>query len=94
MAAGGSKDCVCIANLFSTRVIECDPDRALTDVFFFDGAGNMQKGGEMLMAMCPRAHCLHGGEHVTSLFFSDISEHPAIKVRLKQGLCLTTLISV
>ena len=45
MAAGGSKDCVHIANQFSTRVKECDPDRALTDVFFFDGAGNMQKGG-------------------------------------------------
>ena len=45
MAAGGLKDCVHIANLFSTRAIECDPDCTLTDVFFFDGAGNMQKGG-------------------------------------------------
>ena len=32
-----------------------------TDLFFFDGASNVQKAGQVLMAMFPRTFCFHGG---------------------------------
>ncbi len=51
-----------------------------TDVFFFDGASNVQKAGLVLEQKYPRAHTLHGAEHVISLFFSDIAKLVPIKV--------------
>ena len=80
MASGGKKDAAYIAELFGEKVVEYDPEKVHTDLFFFDGAGNMQKGGEILTAKYPRAYCFHGGEHVVSLFFSDISKFTPIKV--------------
>jgi hypothetical protein len=52
----------------------------LTDLFFFDGASNVQKAGRILAISCKTAHCLHGAEHVISLFFSDLAKLPQIKV--------------
>ncbi len=40
----------------------------------------MQKAGQILCLHFPRAMCFHGGEHVLSLFFSDLSRLGAIKV--------------
>ena len=40
----------------------------------------MQKGGEILNAVFPRTYSLHGGEHVISLFFSDLAKQDRIKV--------------
>jgi len=51
-----------------------------TDIFFFDGASNVAKAGQVLQAKFPRSYSLHGGEHVVSLFFDDISKLPPIKV--------------
>lgn len=85
MASGGKKDAAYIAGLYEEKVAEYDPLKIHTDLFFFDGAGNMQKGGEVLTAKYPRAYCLHGGEHVVSLFFSDISKLMPIKVRAQLG---------
>ena len=51
-----------------------------TDLFFFDGASNVQKAGQVLMAMFPRTFCFHGGEHVVSLFFTDIARIEPVKV--------------
>ena len=80
MVDGGKKDAVYVASLFEEKVVEFDPQNQLTDVFFFDGASNVQKAGEVLMAKYPRSFSFHGGEHVVSLFFSSIAKLKPIKV--------------
>ena len=80
MQDGGKKDASYIARLFEEEVNKFDPKRSCTDVFFFDGASNVQKAGQVLMAKFPRTFCFHGGEHVVSLFFSSIAKIAPIKV--------------
>ncbi|KAL3766725.1 hypothetical protein ACHAWU_003114 [Discostella pseudostelligera] len=80
MQEGGKKDESYIASLFEAKVAEYDPGNVNTDVFFFDGASNVQKAGEVLMAQFPHSFCFHGGEHVVSLFFSFIAQIPQIKL--------------
>jgi hypothetical protein len=53
MEEGGKKDAPYIAELFEGKVMEYDPQRLCTDVFYFDGASNKQKAGEVLMAKFP-----------------------------------------
>jgi hypothetical protein len=62
MEEGGKKDAPYIAELFERKVMEYDPQRLCTDVFYFDGASNVQKVGEVFMAKFPQSFCLHGGE--------------------------------
>ena len=81
MSEGGKKDATYIASLFEDKVEEYDPAGLYADVVFFDGAKNVQKGGEILTAKFPRMYCFHGGEHVVSLFFSSIAKIQPIKVR-------------
>ena len=50
MAEGGKKDASYIANMFEEKVMEYDSLKICTDVSYFDGASNVQKAGEMLMA--------------------------------------------
>ena len=80
MAAGGKKDASYISAIFEDKVGEYDPTKEHTDLFFFDGASNVQKGGDILCEKYPRAYCLHAGEHVVALFFSDIAKLGPIKV--------------
>jgi hypothetical protein len=82
MQAGGKKDAPYIAEMFDKYVERLDPGKhqGLTDLFFFDGASNVQKAGRILAITCKTAHCLHGAEHVISLFFSDLAKLPQIKV--------------
>ena len=80
MSEGGKKDAQYIGQLFKDKVAEFDPTTTCTDAFFFDGASNVQKAGEILCATYPRAFCFHGGEHVLSLFFSDLADFRPIKV--------------
>ena len=56
-----------------------DPDKLYTDMFF-DGASNVAKAERVLEAKFPRTYALHGGEHVVSLFFDDLSKHKVVKV--------------
>ena len=49
------------------KVMEYDPKMALTDLFYFNGASNVQKAGQVLMAKFPRTFCLHGGTCCLSL---------------------------
>ena len=86
MAAGGKKDATYIADIFEEKLEEYDPNHTLTDIFFFDGASNVQKAGEVLMAKYPRTFCYHGGEHVVSLFFSSIAKIKPIKVCISIAL--------
>ena len=82
MQVGGKKDASYVAGIFEDKVREYDPNNTLTDLFFFDGASNVQKAGEILVAKFPHSFCFHGGEHVVSLFFSSISKIKPIKVSL------------
>ena len=69
-----------MASLFEEKVAKFDPQNQLTDVFFFDGASNVQKAGEVLMAKYPCSFSVHGGGHMVSLFFSSIAKLKPIKV--------------
>jgi hypothetical protein len=82
MAEEGKKDTLCIANLFEEKVMEYNPLKTCTDVFYFDGASNVQKAGEVLMARFPCSFCFHRGKHVVSLFFSSIAKIKPVKVCL------------
>ena len=53
MEEGGKNDAPYIAELFEGKVVEYNPQRLCTDVFYFDGASNVQKAGEVLMAKFP-----------------------------------------
>jgi hypothetical protein len=77
---GGKKDALYIANLFDEKVIEYNPLKTCTDVFYFDGASNVQKAWEVLIARFPCTFCFQGGEHVVSLFFSSIAKIKPVKV--------------
>lgn len=81
LADGGKKDATYIASTFVPHLERHDPDKELTELILFDGAGNVQKGGRIIEAMYPRVTCLHGAEHGISLFFSDVAKLPEIKVR-------------
>ena len=35
------------------KIMEYNPKMSLTDLFFFDGASNVQKAGQVLMAKFP-----------------------------------------
>ena len=80
MSAGGKKDAPYIAEMFEDKVTEYDPDKTLTDIFFFDGTSNVQKAGRILTAKYPRSTSCHGGEHVLALFFEDLAKFPVVKV--------------
>jgi len=60
MAEGGKKDASYIDNLFGKKVMEYNPLKTCTNVFYFDGASNVQKAGEVLMARFPCSFCFHG----------------------------------
>jgi hypothetical protein len=68
-----------IAKLFEPHVKWLDPTKKVVNLLYFHGASNVQKAGQILCAKCTRATCLHGAEHVMSLFFDDISKLLAIK---------------
>lgn len=80
MADGGKKDAAYIAEMFRSNVDQYDKNKLLTDLFFFDGASNVQKASQILTGKYPRATCCRGGEHVLALFFEDLAKLPVVKV--------------
>jgi hypothetical protein len=74
MEEGGKKDAQYIYELMMKHIGNIDPKKNLVDMVIFDGASNMQKAGQMLEKACPKITCVHGGEHVVSLFFSDVAK--------------------
>ena len=56
----------------------CPPLRF--DLCAFDGATNVQKAGEVLSKHFPRMTCIHGAEHVVSLFLGDVFALPQLKM--------------
>ncbi len=49
-----------------------DPNGDWYDMVVFDGASNVQKGGEVICAKFPKCTVVHGTEHVASLFMGEI----------------------
>ena len=70
-----------MSDCFLDKMRKLDPSQKWTDLFFFDGARNMQLGGEVIKVEYPRVTCLHGCEHGVALAFSDWAKIPLIKVR-------------
>ena len=62
-----------------------------TYCFWFDGASNVQKSGEVLSVYYPRARVFHGSEHVLGLYFSYVAKLPPIWVRHFFGCHLSLL---
>ncbi len=54
MVDGGKKDAEFIMSFFKAKVDEFDPGKTLTNTFFFDGAANDRKAGQILL------HTFHG----------------------------------
>ena len=44
----------------------------------FDGASNLQLGGEILKIIYPKVSVMRGVEHTVSLFLNDVSEIPVV----------------
>jgi hypothetical protein len=80
MAEGGKKDASNIANMFEEKAMEYDSLKICTDLFYFDGASNVQKAGVVLMARFSHSCCFHGSKHVVSRFFLSIAKIKPIKV--------------
>ena len=80
---GGTKDAEYIANLVSKHIDNIDVMKNKVDMVIFDGAANMQKAGKILEVRYPLVTCIHGAEHVVSLFFSDIAKHPVGQLYVK-----------
>ncbi len=72
MQKGGRKDATYVVGLFEDKVREQNTSDTLTNVFFFDGASNVQKEGEILVAKFPHSFCFHRREHVVLLFFHQL----------------------
>ena len=72
LQGGGKKDSEYIADLVSKHVDKLDPLKNKVDMVIFDGAANMQKAGRILEVRYPLITCIHGAEHVVSLFFQTL----------------------
>lgn len=67
----GEKIAKFVSECFSKYLEVLDPTRSKFDLLFFDGASNMQIGGQDIGDIYPRITCLCGIEHCITLFFSD-----------------------
>ena len=95
IAFGGKKDAPYIASLMEDTVLKYDPTKLYTDIFFVNGTSNVAKAGKVLAAKFPRAYTLHGGEHVVSLFFDNLSKEKAVQVRVHcHDILLACIIAV
>ena len=63
---------------------EVDVSRKLFDVVFFDGGSNFQKAGELLTIHYPWLSVIHGADHATALFFTDVSKLKEMKFLLRK----------
>ena len=57
-----------MSGLTEEDILKFNLERMHANVFYFDVAANVQKGGLRLCALYPRAYLFHCGEHVISIF--------------------------
>ena len=81
LAAGGQKNAAYIASVFIELVELYDPKHMYTDIFYFDGAGNVQKAGRVLEGRYHRTTALYGAEHALALWFAKVAKIPVVRVR-------------
>ncbi len=79
--------------MFHEKVKEFGSEGRNIDYFFFDGISNVQKAGQILCQTFPRSYCIHGGEHVLSIFFSDPSKLKQIFIVIMSAT-MTVVISL
>ena len=80
LSKAGKKDALYIADFVGGLLGEYDAEKNRVDIFYFDGASNVQKAGAVLAVRYPRTMTYHGGEHVVALWFTSLAKIPAIKV--------------
>ena len=56
-------------------------------MFYFDGASNVQKAGQVLMAKYPHTFCYYGGEHVVAPFITSLAKIKPIR-EIYLDICL------
>ena len=84
LAGGGKKDAIYIANCFLPFIEKFESEvKNTVDLALFDGASNVQKAGEILVAIFPRMSVVHGAEHVVSLLFNDIFKRKEMRVFIR-----------
>jgi hypothetical protein len=84
MQAAGKKDARYLASLFRPHLDSFEKVyNNCVDYCSFDGAGSVQKAGQVLNARYPRIIVSHGAEHVVSLFFQDCFGLPIISTLYK-----------
>ena len=76
----GKKDAVFISDIFMGIVSEYDENSNHVDLFYFDGALNVKKAGEVLEVKYLRTFAYHSGEHVVALWFTSLAQIPETKV--------------
>ena len=54
--------------------IKIDPNKENTDVILFDGASNVQLGGDPLNMYDPKLTVMCGIGHTASILFNDVAE--------------------
>ena len=78
LADGNKKDGELICNQFLNHMREIDSGKKLTDIVMFDGASNVQLGGNVLKVHDPKLTFMRGVEHTVFLFFNDVSKIPIV----------------
>ncbi len=91
MVKGGKKIVEYVMIFSKQRLMNLVLQKFLQIPFFFDGAANAQKVGHILCVHFPHAMCFHGGKHVLSLFFSDLSKIGALQIVFIFSLCFKNL---
>ena len=71
LADGGEKYETFIQTRFIEHIIKIDPHKTITYVVMFDGASNIQIGGEPLEIHYPKISVMRGVERTVSLFLND-----------------------
>ena len=79
-ARGDKKDGKALADLMAPLITKLEKEQDLrgrlhagvVDMCAVDGAGNVQKAGQILSIIFPRITVIHGSEHAIDLFYSDV----------------------
>ena len=83
MADGGIKDARYLSSKYINTMMKFDPNGDRYDMVVFDGASNVQKGGDVICAKFPKCTVVHGTEHVASLFLGEIFQEECLQIMKK-----------
>ena len=83
MAEGGIKDACYLCSKYILVMKKFDPNGNRYNMVVFDGASNVQKGGDVICAKFPKCTVVHGTEHVASLFMGEIFQEECLQIMKK-----------